>query len=81
MGRMIDVADIVSQARKSFGHIPGRSDVECLALMVSMLQRHTAERNEALALNANQAGMMGRQYLEIDAMRKQLHELRSRVPA
>jgi hypothetical protein len=81
MGRMTDVADIVSQARKSFGHIEGRTDVECLALMVSMLQRHTAERNEALGMNALQAGKIGAQCLEIEGLRKELHELRARVPA
>jgi len=48
-------ARIIKSADGAFGHIASYDQIDRLCLMVSMLQRHTAERNEALAMNAAQA--------------------------
>jgi len=66
---------ILLQARKSFGHIAERDDIDMLCLMVSMLQRHTAERNEALSMNAKQAGLISSAYVQISELKEKLGDL------
>ena len=40
----IDCDEVVRLARLAFGHIKGRSDVECLCLRISQLERLARER-------------------------------------
>lgn len=49
----MDTKPFIEKARRSFGHVKGRTDIECLCLVISHLSHGIHERNAVWNENHN----------------------------